>query len=306
MAANVHPPYPGIVLQRDLQGVSVRQVQERLNELGANPVLVEDGAFGLLTEAAVILFQKANGLPADGVVELVTWNTLFTREAAADPPTVSIPYPGVVLRRGMSGPSIRQVQERLNALGANPQLATDGSFGPLTEAAVIAFQHSRGLNPDGVVGPLTWSALFAVIPAPTPPPQPPNVLIPYPGVVLRRGMSGPSIKQVQERLNTLGANPRLATDGNFGPLTEAAVIAFQRSNGLNSDGVVGPITWNALFSTATPVPPPSTAWTIVLDPGHGGSDPGAVSGGRRESDDNLRLSLAVQRLLQAQTPVQAA
>jgi len=36
----------------------------------------------------------------------------------------------------------------------------------------------------------------------------------YPGVVLRRGMQGPSITQVQERLNELGANPRLATDGD--------------------------------------------------------------------------------------------
>ena len=37
------------------------------------------------------------------------------------------PYPGVVLRRGMTGPSIRQAQERLNELGANPRLATDGA-----------------------------------------------------------------------------------------------------------------------------------------------------------------------------------
>jgi|GEM_PF-7057063 len=42
------------------------------------------------------------------------------------------PFPGVVLRRGMNGPSIRQVQERLNELGANPRLNPDGAFGPLT------------------------------------------------------------------------------------------------------------------------------------------------------------------------------
>lgn len=39
--------------------------------------------------------------------------------------------------------------------------------------------------------------------------------------------------------------------------------------------------------------------TIVLDAGHGGSDPGAVNGGRLEKDDNLRLALAVQERLQA-------
>ena len=40
--------------------------------------------------------------------------------------------------------------------------------------------------------------------------------------------------------------------------------------------------------------------TIVLDPGHGGRDPGAVNGSRFESHDNLRLGLAVRDLLQAQ------
>jgi len=40
--------------------------------------------------------------------------------------------------------------------------------------------------------------------------------------------------------------------------------------------------------------------TIYLDSGHGGRDPGAVSGGRRESDDNLRLASVVRRDLQRQ------
>jgi len=61
------------------------------------------------------------------------------------------PYPGILLRRGMQGASVRQVQERLNELGATPRLATDGSFGPLTEAAVIAFQRSRGLSSEDAV-----------------------------------------------------------------------------------------------------------------------------------------------------------
>jgi len=203
------------------------------------------------------------------------------------------PYPGVVLRRGMQGPSIAQVQERLNELGANPLLATDGSFGPMTEAAVMAFQAASGLMPDGVVGSNTWNTLFSREPAPQP------IWPPYPGVALRRGMEGPSIAQVQERLNELGANPLLATDGSFGPMTEAAVIAFQRANGLTPDGVIGPNTWNALFSRgSSPIPTP--AKTIVIDPGHGGHDFGATFGSRRESDDTLRLSLAVRPILQAQ------
>jgi len=82
---------------------------------------------------------------------------------------------------------------------------------------------------------------------PSPPPQPENVWPPYPGVVLRRGMQGPSIRQVQERLNALGAVPQLANDGVFGPLTEAAVARFQGQRGLNADGIVGVVTRNELF-----------------------------------------------------------
>ena len=38
---------------------------------------------------------------------------------------------------------------------------------------------------------------------------------------------------------------------------------------------------------------------VVIDPGHGGSDPGAVYNGRQEKDDVLRLGKAVGALLEA-------
>jgi len=62
------------------------------------------------------------------------------------------PYPGVILQRGMNGPSIRQVQERLNVLGVSPALVADGIFGPLTEQAVMTFQRSQGITVNGIVG----------------------------------------------------------------------------------------------------------------------------------------------------------
>ena len=68
---------------------------------------------------------------------------------------------------------------------------------------------------------------------------------------------------------------------------------------MTSAGIVGPLTWNALFAQQ-PVPPPSLQRIIVLDPGHGGSDFGAVLGSRRESDDTLKLALEVKKLLEAQ------
>ena len=38
--------------------------------------------------------------------------------------------------------------------------------------------------------------------------------------------------------------------------------------------------------------------TVILDPGHGGAEPGAIYEGRKEKDDNLRLALAVGRILE--------
>jgi putative peptidoglycan binding protein/CHAP domain-containing protein len=74
------------------------------------------------------------------------------------------------------------------------------------------------------------------------------VALRFPGRLLKQGVRGPDVKLVQGRLVQLGV-ARLAVDGGFGPLTEAAVRKFQRAKGLEVDGVVGPRTWKALWSS---------------------------------------------------------
>ena len=68
----------------------------------------------------------------------------------------------------------------------------------------------------------------------------------YPGVAFRQGNRGPNVKVIQERLLDLGYT--LGVDGDFGPGTAKAVVAFQQKNNLGSDGVVGPGTWAALWA----------------------------------------------------------
>src|SRR5262245_5483323 len=74
-----------------------------------------------------------------------------------------------VLRKGASGAAVIDLQTRLAAIGFSPG-AIDGDFGSLTDAAVKAFQRSRGLLPDGIVGSQTWTAIdSAARGRPTPP-----------------------------------------------------------------------------------------------------------------------------------------
>lgn len=68
----------------------------------------------------------------------------------------------------------------------------------------------------------------------------------YPGAALRQGSKGAAVQSLQQRLSDLGYT--LEVDGNFGPGTAKAVVAFQQKNNLGKDGVVGPNTWAALWS----------------------------------------------------------
>jgi len=141
-----------------------------------------------------------------------------------------------------SGEAVTQLQTRLANLGFYNGPMTS-YFGPLTEEAVIAFQQSRGLAADGVVGPSTWEALQQT------------------GGsagndnLLQLGDAGTEVSTVQSRLSALGYYQG-AVDGMFGSLTESAVMAFQQAQGLYPDGIVGPSTQQALTNGNVAARPP--------------------------------------------------
>jgi hypothetical protein len=67
------------------------------------------------------------------------------------------------LSKGASGADVRKVKERLLALGCYaPEITTlqTDTFGADTRRAVAAFQTAHGLEPDGIVGSITYAALF--------------------------------------------------------------------------------------------------------------------------------------------------
>ena len=94
---------------------------------------------------------------------------------------------------------------------------------------------------------------------------------------LKQGSSGPDVKDLQQKLKDLGFDPN-GTDGNFGPGTKAAVIAFQQSKGLQADGIAGPATMAALEAASGSGTDNSGA-TAVNTGDAGANSGGEVSGG---------------------------
>lgn len=68
--------------------------------------------------------------------------------------------------QGSSGVAVKQLQCYLNLSLDDDPLAIDGSFGPLTNAAVFEFQRCDRIGVDGIVGPQTWGELKRVANSP--------------------------------------------------------------------------------------------------------------------------------------------
>lgn len=229
-------------------GSDVMTLQNRLEELGYATGGV-DGIFGNQTEAAVIAFQRANGLYADGIVGPLTVAALKSSSAvrggSSNPANQSSNNASAgstarELRRGMTGSDVQLLQSALDSLGFATGGA-DGDFGAKTEAAVKAFQTAKGLLADGIVGPITLAALSGAVSAD----QGTNNGNAASTRELKKGMTGEDVKTLQNRLKTLGFYSG-SVDGDFGSMTEAAVKAFQTAKGLLADGIAGPITLAAL------------------------------------------------------------
>ena len=156
---------------------------------------------------------------------------------------MAIPAYYSLIQKGSTGPDVALVQTWLNGLRDSctwyGELTADGIFGTKSENAVKEFQLKNSMNMDGKVGANTWNVLYAKYTAKH------GLNVPYPGVALRTGNAGGTVRLVQQKLNSLGE--KISTDGKFGSATAAAVQRYQRRNGLTADGIVGKSTWEKMF-----------------------------------------------------------
>lgn len=257
----------------------VKLLQQALKDLGFLTGKV-DGKFGAGTKQAVVAFQQANNLTADGKAgrqTLTRIESLLEGDTSPMPQQTQQPQPTVqvtqapvtnasgyliptrTLRKGYQGDDVKSVQSRLKELGYYAG-SLDGKYGSGSMDAVRAFQTRHGLTVDGLAGARTYSILFSsqaqsvnvtvTVPTAAPAATPtPGIASGYqiPTRVLRDGYEGDDVKSVQNRLKELGYYAG-SVDGKYGSGSMAAVQAFQAQHGLEQDGLGGPKTYAVLFS----------------------------------------------------------
>ena len=263
---------PGVPLRLGSVNNDVRTIQIRLNRISRNypsipKIPITDGIFGSDTEAAVRRFQEIFGLTPDGIVGKATWyriqNIYIGVKRLTDLSAEAIQFDEIsqqfpeVLEEGDSGIGVANLQYYLDFLSVYyntiPPTAIDGVFGASTRASVEGLQRTFGLPVDGIVGEVTWKAMYDAylgIVRTIPLQYVEGAIVPYQGVVLRQGADSEEVRLLQEYLNyiarTYSSIPTVNPTGYFGPRTEEAVIAFQNEFGLEPTGTVGAITWTAI------------------------------------------------------------
>ncbi|MBE5803590.1 MAG: hypothetical protein E7316_03660 [Clostridiales bacterium] len=232
-----------VTVKLGVTGDAVSRLQTRLTELGYYNANV-DGKCKADDVAAIKVFQKKNGLTADGVAGYNTQVKLYSVTALTSTGAIA---GGTVdsfttLRKGDVSNEVKEMQERLIELGYLSGKA-DGNYGRQTFEAVYAFQKANGLSRDGVAGAATLSKLYSATTA-----QAQATATPAPATTtLRKGDANSAVKEMQERLIKLGYLSGNA-DGDFGVQTYRALVSFQKSNKLDADGIAGAKTLAALNS----------------------------------------------------------
>ncbi len=263
--------YPGFPLRLGDSGNAVRAKQIQLNRISTNypsipKIYPVDGVFGPETDAAVRRFQQIFGLTEDGIIGKATWYRLaylytsVKRLSELDSEGLSLEdvsqqFPST-LQIGDTGLPVQVIQYYLGVIGqfyetVPPDVRVTGTFDETTRNAVLAVQKTFGLTEDGIVGRETWNQIYRAYRGILDSSGPLLGGVPlFPGNTIRVGSQGEDVRQLQEYLQyiseTLGNLPEVQVTGVFGNQTDAAVRAIQEMYGLETTGIVGAATWNAI------------------------------------------------------------
>ncbi len=259
-------------LRRGDSGPEVVQLQNQLKSLGYFQAR-STGFFASHTLEVVTKFQADHGLPQDGIVGQQTQSAidavLGNRSSVPSSTNNAVNNldSAIVgnLTPGTTGVAVSKLQDDLRVVRFYTA-ATTGIYDKETETAVINFQKSQELTPDGIAGPKTLAALAKLISAAlntsgtssvtspatssaNPPSSPSKTLesrAPLnPTVTLQLDSRGEDVRTLQMKLAQLGYYTGGIT-GVFEDKTYEAVVRFQKDRGLNADGLVKANTWEEL------------------------------------------------------------
>lgn len=232
--ANVLPSIEGVTIDgqaEDLAPVNltvgvinsvVKDLQQRLMNLGYMEEDEPTTYYGDATSKAVQYFQRQTGRKMDGITGVDTWDALMSESA-----------PHYAAKLGFQGDDITKIQYRLYNLGYLTESGQiNGTFDQDTETAVKKLQEVNKLTIDGTVGKTTYNLLYSDE---------------VKANIIALGEQSEIVKKYQNRLIALGYLSGEA-DGNFGLSTQNAIRAFQSRNDQVVDGYLGPDTRSLMDS----------------------------------------------------------
>ena len=232
--ANVLPSIEGVTIDgqaEDLAPVNltvgvinsvVKDLQQRLMNLGYMEEDEPTTYYGDATSKAVQYFQRQTGRKMDGITGVDTWDALMSESA-----------PHYAAKLGFQGDDITKIQYRLYNLGYLTESGQiNGTFDQDTETAVKKLQEVNKLTIDGTVGQTTYNLLYSDEGKAN---------------IIALGEQSEIVKKYQNRLIALGYLSGEA-DGNFGLSTQNAIRAFQSRNDQVVDGYLGPDTRSLMDS----------------------------------------------------------
>ena len=266
--------------QRGQRGIAVTQLQQALINSSVSFKGGADGIFGGATAAAITAFQTSHGIKVTGVVNLTTAIALGlvpgSRPLSAQPTTTTtvapttttvapttttvaptttttVPIVAVFATVGQTGENVKTLQKALLTSGVTLRGGADGKFGSATTAAIKDFQTALRIASTGIVDQLT-AQLLGLVAGPAFP---------------KLGDSGSSVAKMQTLLLGAAITVPGGADGKFGPATQKAIVAYQRTQGFATTGIVDLLTALALGvipgrivtsvpTTSTSVPPTTT------------------------------------------------
>ena len=173
------PAYPGRQFREGDSSEALKAWQKQMGTRGYD--LVGTGYFGPKTKAAVLDLQAKAGLNVVGYIGPKTWaaawngwllrprrrrrrhlrSRLMSRRPTSPAASVSRPRrPGPASSSCRATPTVTCSASNGNWAAAATGLTGTGYYGPATKTAVVELQQRNGINPSGILGPLTWAAAW--------------------------------------------------------------------------------------------------------------------------------------------------